>query len=519
MKIDLTINNGFNWYHSKDIWAKGFLFDSKNDLYEKEKLVDYFIDIKNKEDFEERLKGANGFFSVVIKDQGRIYAAVDSIRSHPLFFSEKYQWIGDNPDFLKKSYTLKKDQVSKHEFFATGYVTGNETIYENIFQCQAGQYVYIKDKLCQLSTYYQYLHQDFVNYSELEARAKLDSCVTNAIKRLVAYAKGRQLVIPLSGGYDSRLIALKLKKLNYTNVCCFSYGPLNNSETVISKKVADYLRFKWVFVDYKPIVKRLYSTKDMMFYYQFSHRAVSLPHIQDYFAVHQLKEKRLIEKDSIFVPGHTGDFLAGGHLSQIEYSLKQLDKDKIIARIIKKHYLLFKLSRNKKSMYLQKIQNNLAETSDRGDNSSLLSCWNWQERQAKFIVNSCRVYEFFGYEWICPLWDKELMEYFKRLPMKFRKNKLHYDTYVNQLDTNLALKVSMNQTLLKKCLRNSLCFIRKKLKSIDILVVVKGYLNFKKHILCFDSLISLKEYINLSFRGHRGINGVELFLFGRRSQQ
>ncbi|WP_269848621.1 asparagine synthase-related protein [Methanosarcina horonobensis] len=48
------------------------------------------------------------------------------------------------------------------------------------------------------------------------------------------------------------------------------------------------------------------------------------------------------------------------------------------------------------------------------------------ERQAKFIINSVRVYEFFGYEWRIPLWDAELMEFFLRVPIEHRINRNLY---------------------------------------------------------------------------------------------
>ena len=62
MQIDLTIKQGFKWHQKKNVWAKGFLFDSNNILYEEERILDYFLGIKNKDDFENKLKKANGFF-------------------------------------------------------------------------------------------------------------------------------------------------------------------------------------------------------------------------------------------------------------------------------------------------------------------------------------------------------------------------------------------------------------------------------------------------------------------------
>ncbi len=518
MQIDLTINKGFKWHQKKNVWAKGFLFDSNNIFYEEEKILDYFLGIKNKDDFEIKLKEANGFFCVLIQHEDVVFVAVDSIRSHPLFYSEAYQWIGDYPDTLNETHVLKKDTISKYEFFATGYVTGNQTIYEDIYQLQAGQYLIIENNTCRLHTYYQYLHQDFIDYTEEKARIELDKCVTNAMERLITYAKGRQLVIPLSGGYDSRLIVLKLKELGYTNILCFSYGKLNNVESLISKKVADHLGLKWVFIDYEPIVKLLYQSENMTQYDHFSHRAVSLPHKQDYFAVHQLKEKPLIEKNAIFIPGHTGDFLGGKHVPQKAYE-SHWNKKQIINQLLKQHYNLFKLTKKQKDIYFQKTTTILPSQPKLGDTSSQLDHWNWRERQAKFIVNSCRVYEFYGYQWYCPLWDKELMEYFKKLPIKFRKNKWLYNTYINKQNVVLEIKESKYKISLAIFFKQIIKTIIKKTKCLDFVMVFKGCLDMKLHLLCLDATLSVKEYIRLSLQGHRKINGIELFLFSQRSKK
>ena len=44
------------------------------------------------------------------------------------------------------------------------------------------------------------------------------------MKKLSKSCEGKQIAIPLSGGYDSRLIASGLHKIGFKNVICFSYG-------------------------------------------------------------------------------------------------------------------------------------------------------------------------------------------------------------------------------------------------------------------------------------------------------
>ena len=55
------------------------------------------------------------------------------------------------------------------------------------------------------------------------------------------------------------------------------------------------------------------------------------------------------------------------------------------------------------------------------------------ERQSKFIVNANRVYEYFGYRHMVPLWDGELVDFFSKLPLKYKIKRNFYDEVL--LDT------------------------------------------------------------------------------------
>ena len=61
---------------------------------------------------------------------------------------------------------------------------------------------------------------------------------------------------------------------------------------------------------------------------------------------------------------------------------------------------------------------------------ALYELWDWQERQAKAVVNGQRLYEYFGLDWALPYWDKPLVEFWMRMPLKFRLNQYLHIKYL-----------------------------------------------------------------------------------------
>ena len=65
------------------------------------------------------------------------------------------------------------------------------------------------------------------------------------------------------------------------------------------------------------------------------------------------------------------------------------------------------------------------------DAQDAFEVWDWQERQAKWIVNSVRNYEFYGYEWRMPLWYNEIMDYW---PHTAPSSGLACPLYINYME-------------------------------------------------------------------------------------
>lgn len=423
--IKLINNFGFCWYEKKDIFVKGYFFDAENNFYEKEKLVKFFDKITSKNDFVERIKQANGIFTVLISDKNKIYAACDKTRMFPLFYhkSETEFYISDDIEILK-THSQKRDNFNADEFNACGYVSGKNTLLKNVFQIQAGEYLIVDNKEIASAFFFDYFaeNKNVKKYSELKKQA--EKIFDNTFKRLIKSLQNRPVILPLSGGYDSRLIAAMLKKYNYKNVICFTYGRKNNYEIENSKRTAKLLNYKWIFIEYnKNLISNYLKTNTFHEYAKYSGQHVSMPFLQEYFAVKYLKDNKIINQNAVFIPGHSGDLIGGSHLKTVKN--KKYNLSSIVEKIFSQHYILN--TPNKKTEKSIKNKIKIVIEKEKIYNYSVFDNQNIRERQAKFINNSSHIYNFFGFEHRFPFWDNELVDFFKNLPFEFKKNKFLYD--------------------------------------------------------------------------------------------
>ena len=230
-------------------------------------------------------------------------------------------------------------------------------------------------------------------------------------------------------------------------------------------------------------------------YLKYGNNLTSLAHLQDLPAVYELKKYNKIPNNTVFVPGHTGDFISGGHIPN-KYSEKdKIEQNEIITDVWRKHYNLYnwlnkynELAPNFRKKILS-ITNGFYKNSPE-EAANGFEYWEWQNRQAKFIVNSVRVYEFFGFEWRIPLWDSELMDFWARVSLKYRLKKELYAEYLferlfNKFDVDFRISkthkssnliISMIKKLipehLKDIIKNR---IIKKPDNLEILEVIKNY--------------------------------------------
>lgn len=407
--VRLEYNYGYRWYTEKGVSVKGFILNQHDDVLEGASLAAYFSGVHSAIEFEQKLAEANGIFSVVIHWQDIVYFGVDRCRTFPLFFSTN----GNSIFISDKSDAIGKKQLSAEnvrEFLYTGYATGKDTLLEGVFQVESGSYYAFEGEILKQSYYFQCERTyDHGTPEDTELEQELVQLMDKVGARLVRMLKGRTAVIPLSAGYDSRIIAVLLKKLGYTQVITFTYGIPSSPEAITSKRVAKQLGFKWYFIDYtKDLINGFIRSDEFQEYYRFASNHVSSFFTQDYFAVKYLKKNTLIPDDAVFIPGHKSNGAMHGHF------VTGIGADNVVERLIKYRYNL----RSNPANFEDKIRKEMQFSSA---NDNFLN-WSSKEYLSKFLVNADRIYEFFGFEHLLPLWDKEFTQFVLDLKDELRND-------------------------------------------------------------------------------------------------
>lgn len=418
-KLLISDNRAFPWYNNGTVFVKGFARNGQNQLLEAYALLEHISQSIDYNDFNNKIKCLNGFFCVVVTHSDTLWVAADKTRTFPLFYTfiEGVLHIADDAQSLMANMSQPIiNQQAAQTFIAAGYCTGAQTLLIGLNQVQAGESICFSRKHQHEETYYQYTGPVPKETNMTEAAEDLYQQLEKIAENYATQLADSPIAISLSGGFDSRLLAVMLKNQGHRQVSAFTFGRKGNKEALVAEKVAQRLGIPWQFIEYTPEMLHDYQNKPVFqAYYRYAANLSSMFFMQDFFAVKHLKDKNLIDPKCAFLTGHSGDFLAGSHLKADEKAYREnLDE-----HIIKAH---FRFIKQKQAVRLQPF------TQDKQDAAWLrFENWDLRERQAKFIINSARVYSFFGHQWFIPLWDNDLIEFFRRQPFALKKNKRLYD--------------------------------------------------------------------------------------------
>ena len=365
------------------------------------------------------LRDHPGRLAAVEVTEDQVTLAVDRLRSWPLFWAVEDAGarllVSDDPTALLSGLTnpaLVRPALAELE--DAGFVTGARTLLRGVHQVPQGAVVTIDRRTGEA-------RQSDYAFSTFDAEEISDpgdftdaflGALDTTMTRLLERTDGRRLLLPLSGGLDSRLL-LGWLALNgeIGRVATFTYGVPGAREVEVSRSIAQEVGVTWTGVPYerRALLEHWHSPATATFLAA-SHAWSALPHVQDWYALSVMREQGEAGEGDVVVPGHT--IVGNMHDEHLLDALPVSRATAARAIVCHHHDLQGRPQRAGADPWVVapvREAMSLAGFDGSGRSlRSLLEGYNLRERQTKYINNSVRAYEHLGMDWALPMLDAEV---------------------------------------------------------------------------------------------------------------
>lgn len=370
------------------------------------------------------LHARTGHWARIESDGQQVRLYSDRLLSFPLYYARGPQgWVAgtDVYQVAQAAGCAARSGAAARELLNCAHTLGDETLFEGVFALPAASQVILTaegatSRCWGAPNYPVDAVSDPAQFGE-----HFDAALTAALARAVENLQGQQIVIPLSGGIDSRLLVMYLRKVGAKNLVAFTYGKPGSREVATSAAVAKQMGIDWHGVELDPAQMRAaWSTPEAAAFRRATWSGFALPHVQDWWALRQLRAEGVLRPGDVVFPGHT--IVGNMHHPEVLESPSQRAK---IAQAVAAHHWCLRSSAPRSAQDWELIRTALAETmretqwqvqpgdegvAARRQTQSLVEWFNLKHRQAKYINNSIRAYEFFDLNWALPMLDAQMWQ-------------------------------------------------------------------------------------------------------------
>jgi len=384
------------------------------------------------------LENLTGHFAFVFYDDEKLLMVNDCVSSFPVFYflENDLLQIRDRIQFDTKNESYPGRQID--QFISSCFTLNDDLLFSDFKRLPNGSILLFENKKLFLDTYLnKHKNIQAQTHSLPQLEKKYEETLADVFGRIYEQNKNNQILIPLSGGLDSRLILAKMIEAGHQNIKCFTYGQENSFEREIAEKICKKLGVDWQFISFDKQVFEKYFSAEYQAYSNYAFNGSSLPYEQDFLALLAYKNRVGWEENSIVLSGFGADVLAGSWLpSDIAWSKIDLSINGLIEYILqnKKFFLSESLELNKKELH-KKIATYFKEIkiNNKQDFLHALNHWGFDHRVSKYQIGCMRAFEKLGLRWTLPFCDKKYFDFWmNEVALEKKRDKLFYKNFIDK---------------------------------------------------------------------------------------
>lgn len=367
-------------------------------------------------------------------EDGNIIIENDWLGSVPVFYNEKEQIVSTISNFCIKNKTVDNEGLAG--FCEFGYSVFEHTIFKDIKFMRYYSKLIVSDNIIKVE--YKddpVFEREFL--SKVSTTEEVLSKTFEYINNIENCISG-EIIIPTSGGYDSRLLNYLIK--DKSRIRSFTYGISANQsesfEVVYAKKLSEILGTKWEMIELDGFYKYIDKWFEV---YGISTHLHGMYHIEFYSKI--LERKELIKPT--LLSGIFGDVWSGN----VNYPDITNPKDLVIAGYT--HGLNLNLKYLKVD-FSDELKNNFFINNREFLNSDKLKPLVTVRLKIILISYLTKIPEYFGIPTWTPFLNLEIVKAILNLPEKERINRMWQKNLYRKLGINLEemnLKVRRDNQL------------------------------------------------------------------------
>ncbi len=454
------------------------------------------------------------FFTILIWNKNYVLAAVDQISSYPLIYKNSKNQIKISDDIVFfKNEKINEDSLKQIKY--AGYTLENNTVYEKVYGLRPLEYIFNKKKIYRKKIFKKYKIK-YKKKSNLKIKEdKLTTIFLKIFKEIKNRNRNCKIFVPLSAGYDSRVIISLLLKVGTKNIETFTYGRKNVRDFMIAKKISKKLGVinHPIYITNK-LAKECYEGRNFLKYLNFFNSGNSPNNFGDFIAIQYLIKNEIMKKGDVVINGQTGDYISGNHIPTKFKKKKYKSIKNYLDFIIEKHFNLIgnklfdknqiKIRNEIRKIYFKNLKN-------KNENYEFFEFVN---RQVKWVVSQQKVYDYFHLNWELPFWDRRIIKFFFRdITLKDRINQNFFKGYLNKKNFSNIWKIEINP---KQTFSIFFYFIRIIFKLIFILNKQKWHDFEKKYLNYFlDTSLSTMFVKYTDFVKNKSVPRNSILFFSR----